>query len=611
MTEKEERVTTVKGEKGPKTHTPYIRSDTLIPELSFKALLVGTILGIVFGAANAYLGLKVGITVSASIPAAVMAVAIFRVVGGSTILENNMVQTIGSAGESLAAGVIFTIPALIILNIQPEIGKIFTISLLGGWLGVLFMIPLRKFLIVKEHGKLGFPEGTACAEVLIAGETGGRQAKMVFSGLGVGAVYEFLMSGLGLWREKPFWNIPGFTGARLEGEITPPLLGVGYIIGPRISALMLAGGSISWLVLIPLIKAVGGNSITPLFPATDLIANMEPRDIWDNYIRYIGAGSVAFGGIITLVRSLPTIWESFQMGFAEIVQGFKKTNQQRERTSRDLPITLVLFGSLVLVILMWLLPQVPVSLVGAILIAIFAFFFVTVSSRIVGLIGSSSNPVSGMTIATLLGTSLIFVALGWTGPEYVVMALSIGAVVCIAAAIAGDTSQDLKSGFLVGATPRNQQFGEFIGVLTSAIFIGWIIFFLHDAYTIGSERLSAPQATLMSMVVKGVLTAELPWGLVLIGLFLAATLELLGIPSLPCAVGIYLPISLSTPIMAGGLVRHLFDKNGDQGQKKEDRVRDPVQLRVDSRRSLDGDYNRGVWLYTGREYLLVKILIGK
>ena len=568
MTENEGQNAMVSGGDAPEKYTPYIPSNASIAEFSLKALITGTILGIIFGAANAYLGLKVGITVSASIPAAVMAVAIFRVLGGSTILENNMVQTIGSAGESLAAGVIFTIPALIIWGIHPEISKIFTISLMGGWLGVLFMIPLRRFLIVQEHGKLLFPEGTACAEVLIAGEKGGRQAKMVFSGLGVGAIYEFLMSGLGLWREKPFWNIPGFTGARIEGEITPPLLGVGYIIGPRISAMMLAGGSISCLVLLSLITAIGEHTTTPLFPATELITNRGPRDIWENYIRYIGAGSVALGGIVTLIRSLPTIWESFSVGFAEVVHGFKNASQQRERISRDLPIKWVLIGSIVLVILMWLFPQVPVSFIGAMLITIFAFFFVTVSSRIVGLIGSSSNPVSGMTIATLLGTSLIFVALGWTGSEYMVMALSVGAVVCIAAAIAGDTSQDLKTGFLVGATPRNQQFGEFIGVLTSAVFIGWIVLFLHTAYGIGSEKLSAPQATLMSMVVKGVLTAELPWGLVLIGIFLAATLELLGIPSLPCAVGVYLPISLSTPIMVGGFIRHLFDKDGNKKQKE-------------------------------------------
>ncbi len=548
----------------PETFLPYVRSDVSITEFSIKALITGTILGIIFGAANAYLGLRVGLTVSASIPVAVMAVAIFRIIGGSTILENNMVQTIGSAGESLAAGVIFTVPALIIWGIRPELVKIFTISLIGGWLGVFFMIPLRKFLIAKEHGKLPFPEGTACAEVLIAGETGGRQARMVFFGLGVGAVYEFLMAGMALWRRTPFWDIPRFAGARVEAEITPPLLGIGYIIGPRISAMMLAGGSISWLVLIPLITAIGEHTTTPLFPATDLIANMGPDEIWNNYIRYIGAGSVAFGGIVTLIRSLPTIWESFRMGFVEIVHGFKNTIEDRTRTNQDIPIMWVLVGSITLALLLWVVPQVSVSLLGAILIVVFSFFFVTVSSRIVGLIGSSSNPVSGMTIATLLGTSLIFVAMGWTGEEYMVIALSIGAVVCISAAIAGDTSQDLKTGFLVGATPKKQQFGEFIGVLTSALVMGWVILFLDSAYHIGSELLPAPQATLMSLVVRGVLTAELPWGLVMIGIFLAATLEILGIQSLPCAVGIYLPISLSTPIMVGGFIRHLVERNSNR-----------------------------------------------
>ncbi len=548
--------------------SPYVDSNTSIPEFTLKALLSGTILGIIFGAANAYLGLRVGLTVSASIPVAVMSVAIFRVLGGSTVLENNMVQTIGSAGESLAAGVIFTIPALILWGIRPEIGKIFAISVLGGWLGVLFMIPLRRFLIVREHRRLPFPEGTACAEVLIAGDTGGRQARTVFSGLGIGALYEFLMSGMALWKRTPSWDIPGFAGARVEAEITPPLLGVGYIIGPRISAMMMAGGSISWLVLIPLITAIGRHTTTPLFPATDLIANMGPHEIWNNYIRYIGAGAVAFGGIITLIRAIPTIWESFRVGFAEIVGGLKNAGPRVLRTDRDIPLMWVLIGSLILVVLIWLLPYVPVTLIGALLIVLFAFFFVTVSSRIVGLIGSSSNPVSGMTIATLLGTSLIFVALGWTGEEYMVMALSIGAVVCIAAAIAGDTSQDLKTGFLVGATPRSQQLGEFIGVLTSAVFMGWIILFLDRAYQIGSEQLPAPQATLMSLVVKGVLTAELPWGLVMIGIFLSATLEILGIQSLPCAVGIYLPLSLSTPIMAGGLIRHLIERK-DSNSKRD------------------------------------------
>ncbi len=567
MTETKGHVVTAMDSDNPDAFTPYTSSDSSIAEFSLKALVTGTILGIIFGAANAYLGLKVGITVSASIPVAVMAVAIFRVFGGSTILENNMVQTIGSAGESLAAGVIFTIPALILWGINPEISKIFTISLTGGWLGVFFMIPLRRYLIVKEHGKLKFPEGTACAEVLIAGQSGGKQARMVFSGLGVGAAYEFLMNGFGLWRDKPFWNIPGFAGARIDGEITPPLLGVGYIIGPRISAMMLAGGAISWLVLIPLITAIGEHTTTPLFPATDLISNMGPSDIWNNYIRYIGAGSVAFGGIITLIRSIPTIWESFRMGFGEIVQGFKNEDRKKKRTDLEIPMLWVLLGTLVLIVSMWALPQVPVSFVGAVLIAIFAFFFVTVSSRIVGLIGSSSNPVSGMTIATLLGTSLIFVAMGWTGEEYMVMALSIGAVVCIAAAIAGDTSQDLKTGYLVGATPRKQQYGEFVGVITSAAFIGWTIMFLHSAYQIGSENLSAPQATLMSLVVKGVLTSELPWGLVLIGVFLAATLEILGVHSLPCAVGIYLPISLSTPIMAGGLIRYYYTRRDRQEEE--------------------------------------------
>jgi putative OPT family oligopeptide transporter len=538
---------------------PYVAHERAVPEFTLRAIVAGALIGIVFGAANAYIGLKVGMTVSASIPAAVIAIALARRLRRrATVLETNMVQTVGSAGESLAAGVIFTIPALIVLGLIPELSKVFILAVVGGLLGVLFMVPLRRYLMVKQHGRLPFPEGTACAEVLVAGDTGGSRIKMVMSGLGLAAVYTFLNEGMALWPFRPSWRIRGVAGAEVGGEVTPALLGVGYVIGPKISGIMLAGGALGWLVLIPLIKMMGSSLTEPLFPATTLISEMNPIDIWDNYIRYIGAGAVAFGGLVTLIKAIPTIVDSFGEGLKELTRGGRSASGRR--TSRDIPMQAVVYGAIGLGILAWLLPQIPVNALGALLIILFSFFFVTVSSRIVGLLGSSSNPASGMTIATLLATSLVFLGMGWTGPAGMIGAISVGAVVCIAICIAGDTSQDLKTGFLVGATPRLQQLGELVGVLTSAAVIGWVVFFLHDTYGIGSDRLPAPQAVLMSMVVRGVLTMSLPWTLVFIGAFLALCVELLGVPSLPFAVGLYLPIRLSTPIMAGGLIRLLASR---------------------------------------------------
>jgi putative OPT family oligopeptide transporter len=548
-------------------YKPYIGKLEVLPEFTFRAIFTGMILGIIFAAANAYIGLKVGLTVSASIPVAVMAVAIFRIIGKNSILENNMVQTVGSAGESLAAGVIFTFPALIIWGMKPELIKIFVFSLLGGWLGVLFMIPLRNLLISKQHGRLPYPEGTACAEVLVAGDKGGTEAKTVFTGLGIGSLYEFLMNGLKLWNFRPSWDIPSYKGAKLTGEITPALLGVGYIIGPRISAIMLSGGALAWLVIIPLIMAIGENVTDPIYPANVLISQMNSKEVWHYYIRYIGAGAVAFGGLITLVRAIPTILETFKTGLTSILK-INKHKEVQPRTNRDLSMLIVVGGAVILALFLWLVlsfwtaTEIPVvsNLLVAFLMVIFSFFFVTVSSRIVGLIGSSSNPVSGMTITTLLLTSLIFSFMGWTTDAHLVIALSVGAVVCISIAIAGDTSQDLKTGFLIGATPWKQQIGEFIGVLTSAIFVGWVVLRLHKGVGIGSETLPAPQATLMALVVKGVITGELPWNFVIIGIFLAAIVELIGIRSLPFAVGVYLPFYLTTPIMVGGVLRYITEK---------------------------------------------------
>ncbi len=553
-------------------YDPYVHHERSIPEFTIRAIITGILVGIVFGAANAYIGLKVGMTVSASIPAAVIAIALARYWKAS-ILENNMVQTVGSAGESLAAGIIFTIPALIVLGVIPELSKIFILAVIGGLLGVLFMIPLRRHLIVREHGKLPYPEGTACAEVLIAGDRGGTLVKRVMMGVGVAAVYKFLMEGMGLWPYKPGWNLRGIEGARIGAEVTPSLLGVGYVVGPRIAGIMLSGGAIAWLVIIPIIKMMGKGLAEPLYPATTMISQMDPIDIWDNYIRYIGAGAVVFGGVVTLIRAAPTMVRSFRMGMKGLAKDGEEGTESVRRTSRDLPLKYVMWGAVALGILTWLVPQIPVNIVGALLIIIFSFFFVTVSASIVGLIGSSSNPASGMTIATLLATSLVFLGFGWTGTAGIIGAISVGAVVCIAICIAGDTSQDLKTGFLVGATPRRQQIGEMIGVLSSALVIGWVVFFLHRVYGIGSDRLPAPQAVLMSMVVKGVLTLSLPWTLVFIGVFLAACVELLGVPSLPFAVGLYLPVRLSVPVFAGGLVRLATERTRGEGLRHERRER--------------------------------------
>ncbi len=429
---------------------PYISPKDFIPEFTPKAIILGAIFGIIFGAATVYLGLKVGLTVSASIPIAVLAISVFKKIGNSTILENNIVQTIGSAGESVAAGVVFTIPALLFLpggEDYFQYFQIFVLALAGGILGVLFMIPLRRSLIVKEHGNLPFPEGTACADVLIAGEKGGKLAQKVYYGLGIAFLYKVLMSLFGLWKDVPqyvFDRKSALPNGTINGEITPELLGVGYIIGPKIAGIMVAGGVLSWLVLIPLITLLGDNLTTVFAPGTKLISEMSPSEIWNDYIRYIGAGAVTFGGIVTLIRSFPTIISAFGDSFKDLRESRSGEAVEKIRTEKDIPLVYVLLGSVTLVIFMTLIPNIPTNFLSAIMIVIFGFFFVTVSSRIVGLIGSSSNPISGMTIATLMATSLIFVGVGWTGDLYQPIALVVGSIVCIASANAGATSQDLK-----------------------------------------------------------------------------------------------------------------------------------------------------------------------
>ncbi|MBN2171768.1 MAG: oligopeptide transporter, OPT family [Candidatus Krumholzibacteriota bacterium] len=521
-------------------------------EFTWRAVGLGILLGGLFGAANAYLALKVGITVSASIPAAVMAVFFFRFLRSSTLLESNMVQTVGSAGESVAAGVVFTIPAFFLwMQTDPAADpgrlKIFMLALSGGILGVLFMIPLRRYLIVREHGKLGYPEGTACAEVLVSSQAGASKATLLFQGLGLGAVYQFLMheKWLSLWHKEAKTDFRD--RYHIGMEVSPELLGVGYIVGPRIAGLMLGGAVLGVLVLVPLIsyfRELGGQPL------------MAPEDIRGTYVKLIGAGAVACGGIITLIKSLPTLVQSFRAGVAGLTAGRNADGAApaARRTQRDLPLPWVLGVAVAVVLLMWLLPDsiLPVGPGGALAILVFAFVFVTVSSRIVGLIGSSSNPVSGMTIATLLITASLFVAFG-AGPGAKYAVLSVGAVVCIAAAIAGDTSQDLKTGFLVGATPRAQQIGEFVGVATSALIIAFVIYLFKADIVAGD--LQAPQANLMRTVIDGVMGGDMPWALLVIGGFAAVVVELLGMNSLAFAVGLYLPIELSTPIMAGGLVR--------------------------------------------------------
>ena len=554
-----------------KTFKPYIPADKVIPEFTIVSLILGILLAVVFGAANAYLGLRVGMTVSASIPAAVISMGVIRfLLRRDSILENNMVQTIGSAGESLAAGAIFTIPALFMWATEndavstPSFWEIAIICLCGGLLGVLFMIPLRTALIVEEHGVLPFPEGTACAEVLLAGEEGGDKSKVVFSGLGIAALYKFVADGLCLFPSEIAWNIkPLKTGFGLD--VLPALAGVGYICGLNISSYMFAGGVLGWFVLIPLISLFGIENI--IAPASAAISEMGPQDIWGSYIRYIGAGAVAAGGIISLVKTLPMIVKTF----IKAMKGFGHKNDSELRTSRDLPMSVVLIGSLAIAVVIWLIPSIPISFLGALIIIVFGFFFATVSSRMVGLGGSSNNPVSGMAIATLLIATALLKATGNTGFTGMASAICIGTVICIVAAMAGDTSQDLKTGYIVGATPMRQQIGELIGALVSALAIGGVMYLLNSAWGFGKAELPAPQATLMKLVVEGVMGGTLPWGLVLCGVGIAVVIELLGLPVLPVAIGLYLPIYLSTPIFLGGVLRWYFEKKkkaADENHRK-------------------------------------------
>lgn len=562
---------------------PYIPAEKITPELTVTSVIMGCILAVIFGAANAYLGLRVGMTVSASIPAAVISMGVIRVIlRRNSILESNMVQTIGSAGESLAAGAIFTMPALFLWAEEGKIAmpgylEITLIALFGGILGVLFMIPLRKALIVEEHGILPYPEGMACAEVLLAGEEGGSNASTVFAGMGLGAAFKFIVDGLKIVpSDIATPNIKGYAG-QIGVEIYPALIGVGYICGPSISSYMFAGGIIAWLVLIPAVVFFGGSIDFATLGNTGLagqtIAEVYEANgasaIWSNVIKYVGAGAIATGGVISLLKSLPLIIKTFAGAMKSLKNTSGGTNV---RTDRDLKMPVVLGIILIVIILIWLVPSVPVSLLGAFLIAIFGFFFATVSSRMVGLIGSSNNPVSGMAIATLLISTFVLKATGNTGMAGMTGAIAIGSIICVIAAIAGDTSQDLKTGFIVGATPAKQQVGELIGVVASGFAIAGVMSLLNKAWGFGSAEIPAPQATLMKMIVEGIMDAKLPWVLVFMGVFLALALEVLRVPVMPFAIGLYLPIYLSCGIMVGGVVRLFLDKKKEAEAKKKEMI---------------------------------------
>ncbi len=553
---------------------PFIPADKVLPELTLFSIVLGAVLAVVFGGANAYLGLRVGMTISASIPAAVISMGIIRFVfKRDSILENNMVQTIGSAGESLAAGAIFTIPALFMwakdgVCDMPSMVDIGLIAICGGVLGIMMMIPLRSALIVEEHGVLEYPEGKACAEVLMAGEKGGSRASTVFAGLGIAAVYKFITDGLKLFPSEIDYAIPAYKGSGFGVDVLPALAGVGYICGPRVSSYMFAGSTMAWFVIMPLIALFGSGLV--IYPADVSVAQLWSTEgtwgLWDSYIRYIGAGALAAGGIISLIKSLPMIVKTFAKAFTQ----YGKSQESTLRTDKDIPMAAVIITCLAIAGFIWIFPGIPVNPLGAIIILVFGFFFATVSSRMVGLIGSSNNPVSGMAIATLLVATILLKVSGNVGAKGMVGAISIGTIICIIAAISGDTSQDLKTGFLVGSTPRKQQYGEIIGVCISAIAIGAILYLLNNAWGFGSEELGAPQATMMKMVVEGVMEGNLPWGLVFIGVSIAVVLEILGLPVLPVAIGVYLPIHLNAGIMAGGLVRLFMEKKKYSSESEKD-----------------------------------------
>ncbi len=561
---------------------PYISADKKVKELSNLSVIAGVLLSVIFGAANAYLGLRVGMTVSASIPAAVIGMGVIKgIFRKNSVLESNIIQTIGSAGESLAAGAIFTMPALFMwaeegVMDKPSLIEIALIALLGGLLGIFFMVPLRRALIVKEHGILPYPEGKACAEVMMAGEKGGNGAGKVFLGLGIAAIFKFIVDGLKLVSGVIKFPIKQLK-TEISTEVYPALISVGYICGPKIASHMLAGGVLSWLVLIPLIGIFGGEAV--IFPAeitvNEVYSTQGAIGIWANYIKYIGAGAVAAGGIISLIKTFPLILRTFK----DALKGLKASGTDKSnvvRTEKEISISVILGAVLVIAVLLWVIPAIPVNFVGALLIILFGFFFATVSSRMVGLVGSSNNPVSGMAIATLLISTIVLKFTGMSNNQVMTGAIAIGSIICIIAAISGDTSQDLKSGYILGATPKKQQIGEIIGVTVAALAIGGVLYLL-SATGYGGNELPASQATLMKTIVEGVVGGDLPWGLVFVGIFTAIVIEILGISILPIAIGMYLPLELSTTIMIGGAIRWIIEKKKYKDAKsKENAVNNGV-----------------------------------
>ncbi len=556
---------------------PFIPAHKSIPELTFTSVLFGIVLAIMFGVVNAYLGLKVGMTISASIPAAVVSMSITRIImKRDSILENNMVQTIGSAGESLTAGAIFTIPAMFLwaktLGIEaPSILLITLIGMCGGILGVMFMIPLRKALIVKEHENLPYPEGSACADVLLAGEEGGEKARATFQGFAIGGLFKLISDGLMVVPSRLEWAISKPINSFFGFETLPALLGVGFIIGKRVAGLMLAGSILGWFVIIPLIVLIGDGNSTAIFPSIVPIAQLGTEELWNYYIRYIGAGAVAFGGLISLIKSLPLIVDTF-------VESMREYNHVLEgrsflRTDQDIPMSTVVVTTLVVTAFIAAVPIMKVGIVGALFVAVFGFFFATVSSRIVGVIGSSSNPISGMTLATLILAAFLYRVLGRTGTDHVFGVFTVGAIVCIIIAMAGDTSQDLKTGYLVGATPYKQQIGEMIGVVMMSLVLGSVLTLFNKAWGFGSPALPAPQATLVKIIVEGVMQGNLPWTLIFIGVAVGIIFELLEMPILPIAIGLYLPIQLTSTIFIGGLIRGLLDYEEDRVDSFERKIR--------------------------------------
>lgn len=538
---------------------PHIAAHKDVREFSLRAVVLGLIFGFFFAVANGYLALKIGATVSASIPAAIMSMAILKTLfRKTTVLENNIVQTVATVGEGLAAGVIFTIPALILLGSPPSIGRIFILSATGGGLGILFMIPMRRYIIVQEHKKLPFPEGTACAEIIKAGEKSHHTALWALWGVIAAAIYKVCSNAIFLWKERVSWTFSELKKSEFSIDGTPALLGVGYIIGPRITGYMFAGSVVAWWVIIPLIVEFGLGA-ADIYPSKIPIEQMSPDEIWDNYVRYIGAGCLAIGGIFSLVKIFPLLFKTIHVSFKELFGGFKE-RANLPRTERDISLAWLLIGALGTILFLWLFPTLPMNLLTIIILVVLSFFFVAVTSITVGLVGSSSNPVSGMTITTLLITCLIFVVLGWTERVYLISAMTMGAVANCAICMAGTTSQDLKTGYILGSTPIYQQIAEIIGVIIPSLALGYTVYVLNEAYGIGSSVMPAPQATLMSMIVEGVISGNLPYSLVGIGVVLGFVMILLRIPVLPFALGVYLPLSLSAATMVGGVVRAYVDR---------------------------------------------------